>query len=660
MSADHPVEPAGRSGLVRLLDHRRLPLLLAIAAAGIAIAVFHLVYPNLSWNRDEPVFLWQADLLLDGQLTQSDGGFPAQFRPWLSAHRDGRFFGQYPLGWPAPIAVGKLIGFPAFAPALGAVLFVLGGRSLALELTRNRRRANGAALLLLASPILAVQSGVYLNYLFTAGLGAFFTALLLRGTRTGSRAVVAGAGGLLGLVFLTRTYDAAVWAAAVGGFVVVTERERRRELLRLLPPFLLALAPALLVQALHNLATTGSVTAFALSVADPLDRFGFGPRRMMPLLEPHDHTITGALRDSAKHLFFLPWFLFGAHLMIVAAALGAWRSRLTRGGRLAITLCLAFPIAYLPFWGIHISSLTTRISGPIYFIPVYIPLCILAVEGIIAAHRSSHRLVRIGLALSLLATAVIGAGRLGINRQLSRIQGEWATATDDIENAVIVVSPSSYLLFLDPDSMARPDRVESRIHATDVDPGLIELIDRLDRPAVLITPSVPVGELAPSEHTEPFTVIRHDVVIDRGAALVLSIEPGAADVPVTTVDVATDDLDLAVATMTATERARPATVEVRLGGDRRSAGPDGIVVDGPTILDVVVGHGADPETARRTPTVRHRLLVDRSDDGEVRILRPGRFYRPESENLAEGEIVWLEDIDRGDLRIDVLSDPPAR
>src|SRR5699024_11252890 len=136
-----------------------------------AVIISEVVYPNLSWNRDEPVFLWQADLLLDGQLTQTDGGFPSAFHPWLSAHRDGKFFGQYPLGWPAIIAVGKLFAFPAIAPAAGSALFVFGGRSLARDLLGTRRRANAVGLLLLASPILAVQSRVFLNYLFTARLG---------------------------------------------------------------------------------------------------------------------------------------------------------------------------------------------------------------------------------------------------------------------------------------------------------------------------------------------------------------------------------------------------------------------------------------------------------------------------------------------------------
>src|SRR5690625_4598734 len=111
-----PMEKAIR----QILDHRFFIVLLVLASAVGAVIISEVVYPNLSWNRDEPVFLWQADLLLDGQLTQTDGGFPSAFHPWLSAHRDGKFFGQYPLGWPAIIAVGKLFAFPAIAPAAGS------------------------------------------------------------------------------------------------------------------------------------------------------------------------------------------------------------------------------------------------------------------------------------------------------------------------------------------------------------------------------------------------------------------------------------------------------------------------------------------------------------------------------------------------------------
>ena len=70
-----------------------------------------------------------------------------------------------------------------------------------------------------ASPILAVQGGTYLGYLFTTGLGLFFVTALLSGSRLERPGRLVVAGGLLGLIFLTRPFDAVLWAAAAVGYL---------------------------------------------------------------------------------------------------------------------------------------------------------------------------------------------------------------------------------------------------------------------------------------------------------------------------------------------------------------------------------------------------------------------------------------------------------
>jgi hypothetical protein len=80
-------------------DYVILALLAGIAFA-LSLIVRHEVFPAYSWNRDEPVYLWQTQLLQDGHLSATDGGAPEFFRPWLTAASDGKLFSQYTPGWP--------------------------------------------------------------------------------------------------------------------------------------------------------------------------------------------------------------------------------------------------------------------------------------------------------------------------------------------------------------------------------------------------------------------------------------------------------------------------------------------------------------------------------------------------------------------------------
>src|SRR5262245_41136557 len=73
-------------------------LALTAAAAAVAVVSRHLIYPALSWNRDEATYLWQVELLRSGRIFGTDGGWPNFFWPWLAGLRDGQFFSQYTAG----------------------------------------------------------------------------------------------------------------------------------------------------------------------------------------------------------------------------------------------------------------------------------------------------------------------------------------------------------------------------------------------------------------------------------------------------------------------------------------------------------------------------------------------------------------------------------
>ena len=222
-----------------------------------------------------------------------------------------------------------------------------------------------------------------------------------------------------------------------------------------------------------------------------------------------DYTPRNAVRSSLKNAFFLPWFLVGAYLGAAVAALGVLSHLRRRSTWLLVAICAAFPLGYFSFWGMHVSALTSRLSGPIYYIPVYVPLCVLMAQGFVFGARRHPRLTSVLAVAALVVTVPVGVGRLGLNRQLSRIQLAWTDATATIEGpAVVVLSPSPYLLYLNPGAGNGADLEDDIIWATDAHPSVIELIEaHPDRRAYVQRADVPTAAQLPLETTRPYEVV---------------------------------------------------------------------------------------------------------------------------------------------------------
>src|SRR6476469_1623187 len=72
------VTPAPRRGarIVAWITRYWLLLALLVGAAVLSVVVRHVVYPALSWNRDESTYLWQVGGLRAGDLLSTTGGLP--------------------------------------------------------------------------------------------------------------------------------------------------------------------------------------------------------------------------------------------------------------------------------------------------------------------------------------------------------------------------------------------------------------------------------------------------------------------------------------------------------------------------------------------------------------------------------------------------------
>lgn len=604
-------------------------LVVALVGGAVALWAKAVLFPEMSWNRDEPVYLWQMEVLRDGRLAAPDRGFPSLFLPWLSAARDGELFGQYTPGWPVALLVARMLtGTATAALPAAAALCVAGTYSLAFELLRRRDVAVVAAVLMVASPIFALQSGVYLAYIFSLGLGLLASASVLSGVRRRRWARLLLGGALLGWVFLTRPFDALLWGAVLALYVLWTERRRWRTTVLQLAAVVGAALPFVVAGLLYNRRLTGSLLEFPMSVKDPLDVFGFGRRRLAPSFAPVDYGIRTALRASAKNAFFFPWFLVGTYIGLAVAAIAAVRWWRRPNTWLLLGIGVAFSVAYLPFWGTYLSSLFSRVSGPIYLVPLYAPLCILVAALLVEWHARRPRWAA-GLAVLLLVATIPAAwDRFSLNRDISRSQAPWRESLEVVQDpSLVLVADSTYVLYANPFGANRPDLTGPRLFAVPNDPAVLDLIaEHPERAVYLQAADVPSQELGPRDPPADLDVVVSPVAVIRAHAIAL--RPALQLPPAHEV------------TLTVT-----GGLEKRSWSGRPDELPEQLVVGTTGAADVELrGEGSidltlawsSSEGGDEEPVLRARLLYRRSG-GEIEVLTPALWLRWAWLTEADGE-----------------------
>jgi hypothetical protein len=624
-------------------------LALAAAAALLALWARHALFPAYSWNRDEPVYLWHVDMLRAGHLRVSDGDHPALFRPWLSAHQDGALFTQYTLGWPLVLlAAAVATGSAGNALLVGAALAVLGTYAIGLELLRDRRIATLGAALMVASPILPIQGGAYLSYLFTLGLGLLFGALLLSGLRLGGAWRPLLAGVLLGWIFMTRPYDAVLWAAAFGGYALLRQRSRIGAIARSVAWGAVGALPLVVATLAYNRHVTGGWLAFPITTADPMDTFGFGPKRLMPTFEIVDYGVGKALKATAKNFFVLPWFLVGSYIGAAAALAGLWQRRREPSTLALLLVCAVFPLGYFVFWGTHLSSLASRISGPIYLVPLYAPICLLTASVVVRWWSTRRRLAHGLLAALLLGTVPAAVTRFDVNRDISLQQVPWRESVESIDDRAIVfvADTAPYLLFINPFSANAPDLDGRILYAADGSPDMLDLIaEQPDRTPYLQQGTIAAPDTGPREDPADLDVTITPVDVRSGRTLTLTA----------TIDAPTDasfvhvDVSTGTASHSRTlrvERSGPApTVRLTL------AAPGAIgdlSTDGRGKISVTLGWGAT-EAAAAAERVREEIVYRVAAD-RLEVLLPSAKLR---KVLVDGDRVWRRSLALDQLRVDV-------
>jgi hypothetical protein len=502
-----------------------LIVLLAVVAFVAAIAVQRNVFPFYSGDHDEPVYRFQAEMLRDGHITipRAQDEF---FRPWLSGPSDDHLVMAFTPAWPAVLMVADaLTGSMLVALGAAAALIVVTAYAFAHQLLPTRGQAVLATALLTLSPFTLMLTGTYLNYAFAVGLYLLFGALLLRALRTDSPRLLVLAGLTLGLAFLTRPFDALLFALPFAVLIVATRRSTRGAVARIGGWVGLGLVPGVVTMLVYNAALTSSPLTFPTTKqSEGWSTFGWGIRSIAPDTPKLDFTVGEAFASMGWNLWALPTWLFGTYLVLALAAFGAFRLWRTDRERCLLLLGLAavFPIGYLTWWA---SSLTVNGAmsglGPHYYLPVLVPVTILAAHGIAEAARHRRGLVIGGVVVAVVLTAIalppkidekqdLATASRRYNRDveagLRRRDGAPAVVTQERRNrATYIMEPYPFL-------SNPPDLEAPVLYARDRGPRNVELLDRMpERRAYRL-----VRELQPGRDIRNLPVVVKPQSVVRG------------------------------------------------------------------------------------------------------------------------------------------------
>ncbi len=352
-------------------DERAVPVLAAAAAVALAAFVAYALVQKAAILDDERAYLFQAHLFAAGKV--SEPGLPAAFRNQMFIVHPLLASKYFP-GNAAVLALGVLAGVPYVVHPLLAGATVLAVWSFTRD-AFGRRQAELAACLTALSPFVWCVDASLLAFGTAAAAFAGMLAALARTARTGRARPTVFAGLALGLLFVTRPYDAVALGAPAGLWLVAQAWRRR------VPWAAIGLAAAGFAAVAwmvpwYDHALTGSFwkTGYALD-PNPI-RLGF----QRSFNGPYVHTAAQAAAIEATMLVRCDGWLWGLPGGIALVAAGLLRRDATPGDALLRACFAGFVVAY-----VLVPAPGTWDFGPTYafvLVPVLIPL---AVRGL---HRA--------------------------------------------------------------------------------------------------------------------------------------------------------------------------------------------------------------------------------------------------------------------------------
>ncbi len=338
----------------------KLALLLSLVAIFAAWGIARNVFENIPHLEDELAYVWQAKIIAAGEVTIPSPVEPKKFLVPFVVDYNGQRFGKYPLGWPALLAVGIMLGVREWVNPL------LAGVAVWLTYVLGKRLMNPivgllAALLTVTSPFFLVNVGSLLSHAWGLVLSLGFVVAWWgavegrkgeegkRGRGEGVRWVAAvTAGAALGMLAVTRPFSAIGVAIPFGvhGVVLLVKGPREVRGKVLLVGLLVGLV-GLLVP-LWQAVVTGDPALNPYTLWWAYDKVGFGPGHGVT---EQGHTLRQgwintkfALRVGYSDLFGWPM------LSWLFLPFGVWATR--RHGKMLLTgsVVLSLFVLYLAYW----------------------------------------------------------------------------------------------------------------------------------------------------------------------------------------------------------------------------------------------------------------------------------------------------------------------
>jgi len=368
------LERLASAGAARLLGMRPAVFCVSLATVSLALcaAGASFLLERTPGAFDGALYLFAAKTLAAGRLVAPPPPIAEFFRTPYAILEPDRWYPQYPLGYPALLALGVLLGAPWLVnpvlTALDAVLVYRLGRRLAPEAD-----ARIAALIAGLSPFAILVSSDFMSHassLFCVTAFLLATTAFVQGAGAGSLLAAGLAGGF---AFAIRPFSA-VGACLVFALSALATALRRRAW-GALAAGLLGAAPPLLGLALYDAATTGDPLKLGYVRLQGIARtpgYGIAHGGIERWLE--------AARHTAMHLNALEKDLF--QLPLPGLALAAAAFVLRRPGRFEVALGASFASLVLLYAAYPAVDLYL---GPRFYFEGLSALAILSARGLTAS-----------------------------------------------------------------------------------------------------------------------------------------------------------------------------------------------------------------------------------------------------------------------------------
>jgi len=443
------------------------------------------LFPNFSANNDEPVYVFQARMLLDQRLTLPVTPESKFFRPWMSGVVGDEIVMVFPPVFPAILALGELV-----TGSMRGSLMLLAGAAvllvylLARELTSNRWTGLVAAGLMAVCPMFVIQSGMFLSYLLAMNLEMAAAFLLLRGVRSGRVAWFLGAGVVLGVLFFARPFDALLGGTALLiGTAIALRRQPRAVLARLAVVFFGGL-PFVLASLAYNHRLSGNFLELPLAAIGGDDRPGFGWRHLAAGSPEVNYHFARAVEATVVNVSELARWVPGSLLLFVLAGFGFFRYRARAEAWALAAFLPLFPLGYLFYWGNLLIVRGRKTIGPHYYLGVLIPLVIFGAAGLTAlARRSRPAAVLAGL-LAVISAGALLVSPVRLNQRYVTLHNRERALIEDAQlSSAVVFLPREkpdgpWLLHPRPSFMNDPDLEQSVLFAVDHAGDNFQVVDK--------------------------------------------------------------------------------------------------------------------------------------------------------------------------------------